>query len=74
MDPYARRALWSALQAGREGRAIVLSTHAMEEADALCTHIAIMVRGRLRCFGSPQVSVYPIPSEITITTVTMVVA
>ncbi len=55
MDPYARRALWSALQASTRDRAIVLSTHSMEEADALCTHIAIMAAGTLRCFGSPQV-------------------
>ncbi len=55
MDPYARRALWSALQASVEDRAIVLSTHSMEEADALCTKVAIMVAGTLRCFGSPQV-------------------
>ena len=55
MDPNARRARCSALHAAGGERAIILSTHAMEEADALCTHIAIMVAGQLRCFGSPQV-------------------
>lgn len=34
------------------GRAIVLTTHSMEEADVLGDRIAIMARGRLRCIGS----------------------
>lgn len=33
-------------------RAIVLTTHSMEEADVLGDRIAIMARGRLRCIGS----------------------
>jgi len=31
-----------------------MTTHSMEEADALCTRIAIMVKGSLLCIGSPQ--------------------
>lgn len=34
------------------GRAIVLTTHSMEEADILGDRVAIMARGRLRCLGS----------------------
>jgi ABC-2 type transport system ATP-binding protein len=34
--------------------AIVLTTHAMEEADFLCDRIAIMDRGRILCMDSPQ--------------------
>ena len=32
----------------------MLTTHSMEEADALCTRIGIMVNGRLMTLGSPQ--------------------
>ena len=34
------------------GRAVVLTTHSMEEADVLGDRIAIMARGRLQCIGS----------------------
>ena len=37
---------------GRADRAIVLTTHSMEEADVLADRIAIMARGCLRCIGS----------------------
>jgi len=33
---------------------VVLTTHSMEEAEALCTKIGIMVHGQFRCFGSAQ--------------------
>ena len=34
--------------------AIVLTSHSMEETEALATRVAILVAGRLRCIGSPQ--------------------
>ena len=34
--------------------AVVLTTHSMEEAEALSTRIAIMTKGKLRCIGTPQ--------------------
>lgn len=38
-----------------EGRcSIILTTHSMEEAEALCTRIGIMVNGKLQCLGSSQ--------------------
>ena len=40
-------------QSGRR-RAAILTTHSMEEAEALCTRIGIVVRGRMRCLGSAQ--------------------
>lgn len=40
------------LQESKAGRAIVLTTHSMEEADILGDRIAIMARGRMRCIGS----------------------
>ncbi|XP_025716884.1 phospholipid-transporting ATPase ABCA7 isoform X1 [Callorhinus ursinus] len=55
MDPSSRRFLWNSLLAVvREGRSVVLTSHSMEECEALCTRLAIMVNGRFRCLGSPQ--------------------
>ncbi len=44
MDPISRRATWDIIEAAKKGRAIVLTTHSMEEADILGDRIAIMVR------------------------------
>ncbi|KAM6107258.1 LOW QUALITY PROTEIN: phospholipid-transporting ATPase ABCA7 [Pterocles gutturalis] len=55
MDPRARRFLWDCiLSVVREGRSVVLTSHSMEECEALCTRMAIMVNGRFRCLGSVQ--------------------
>ena len=52
MDPYSRRLLWQLLQRKKQGRVICLSTHYMDEAEALGDTIAIMAHGSLRCVGS----------------------
>ncbi|XP_076108921.1 phospholipid-transporting ATPase ABCA3-like isoform X1 [Mytilus galloprovincialis] len=55
MDPGARRQLWNVLsQVRASGRTLVLTSHSMEECDALCTKIVIMVNGRFVCCGSSQ--------------------
>jgi ABC-type multidrug transport system ATPase subunit len=57
MDPVSRRALWdiiSTVSAKRKECTIIITTHSMEEAEALCTKVGIMVGGRLRCFGTIQ--------------------
>lgn len=54
MDPEARRFMWDAITALRSDHAIVLTTHSMEEADALATHVSIMVDGVMQCHGTPQ--------------------
>uniref|UniRef100_A0A4W2I2S3 ATP-binding cassette sub-family A member 3-like n=1 Tax=Bos indicus x Bos taurus TaxID=30522 RepID=A0A4W2I2S3_BOBOX len=55
MDPVARRLLWNAVTRTREsGKAIIITSHSMEECDALCTKLAIMVKGKFVCLGSPQ--------------------
>uniref|UniRef100_A0A8C3VSL4 ATP binding cassette subfamily A member 7 n=1 Tax=Catagonus wagneri TaxID=51154 RepID=A0A8C3VSL4_9CETA len=55
MDPSTRRFLWNSLLAVvRQGRSVVLTSHSMEECEALCTRLAIMVNGRFRCLGSAQ--------------------
>ena len=70
MDPVARRFMWDVIArmstrskaassttapgGGSGGSAVVLTTHSMEEAEALCSRVGIMVGGRLRCLGSCQ--------------------
>ncbi|GLD97436.1 hypothetical protein PINS_up006120 [Pythium insidiosum] len=57
MDPVSRRFMWDVI-AGISTRSksatIVLTTHSMEESEALCSRVGIMVGGRLRCLGSVQ--------------------
>lgn len=52
MDPITRRHVWDIIQDAKKGRAIILTTHSMEEADILSDRIAIMAKGRLRCIGT----------------------
>ncbi|XP_072455433.1 phospholipid-transporting ATPase ABCA3-like isoform X2 [Notamacropus eugenii] len=55
MDPVARRLLWNAVTETRQlGKAIVITSHSMEECEALCTRVAIMVNGQFKCLGSLQ--------------------
>ncbi|XP_076838178.1 phospholipid-transporting ATPase ABCA3 [Brachyhypopomus gauderio] len=55
MDPVARRLLWDAVTRTREsGKAVVITSHSMEECEALCTRLAVMVNGQFKCLGSPQ--------------------
>uniref|UniRef100_A0A665VH46 ABC transporter domain-containing protein n=1 Tax=Echeneis naucrates TaxID=173247 RepID=A0A665VH46_ECHNA len=55
MDPVARRLLWDAVTRTREsGKAIIITSHSMEECEALCTRLAVMVNGQIKCLGSPQ--------------------
>lgn len=53
LDPFNRRCLWDLMRKFKEGRTIVLTTHFMEEADALSDRIAIMNHGQVKCCGSP---------------------
>lgn len=58
MDPEARRFMWSVvakISQRDKNSAVILTTHSMEEAEALCTKMGIMVRGGIfKCFGSTQ--------------------
>ena len=54
LDPENRRQLWDILSAQKGKRAIILTTHSMEEADVLCNRIGIVADGILRCVA-PQV-------------------
>ena len=61
VDPVARREIWQLISdmvtrgsSPEERTSVVLTTHSMEECEALCPRIAIMANGRLRCLGSAQ--------------------
>jgi ABC-type multidrug transport system ATPase subunit len=54
MDPEARRYMWRVISSTMAGRSVILTTHSMEEAEALSHNIGIMVGGRLRCLGTTQ--------------------
>ncbi|KAK9718302.1 hypothetical protein K7432_005598 [Basidiobolus ranarum] len=52
MDVYSRNQIWQLIQDSKEGRVVILTTHSMEEADALGDRIAIMSKGKLQTLGS----------------------
>jgi len=52
MDPVSRRFMWDLISGTLADRSVVLTTHSMEECEALCSRIGIMVSGRLQCIGS----------------------
>jgi ABC-type multidrug transport system ATPase subunit len=54
MDPAARRNMWSVIEQVSQDRSIVLVSHSMEECEALCTRMCVLVSGRLKCLGSAQ--------------------
>jgi len=57
MDPEARRFMWnviSRISRERKQSSIILTTHSMEEAEALATKMGIMVNGNLKCLGTSQ--------------------
>lgn len=54
LDPEARREIWDIINDARVGRSFVITTHNMEEADILCSRIAIVTRGKLACVGNQQ--------------------
>jgi ABC-2 type transport system ATP-binding protein len=54
LDPQARRQLWDRIERFRhEGRAILLTTHSMEEAQAVCDRVAIMDHGAILTLDTP---------------------
>ncbi|KAJ3435955.1 atp-binding cassette transporter subfamily a abca [Anaeramoeba flamelloides] len=51
MDPSSKRKVWDVIQEKKADRAIILTTHSMEEADALADRIGILENGKLRAIG-----------------------
>ena len=55
LDPQARRNIWSIVtDLKAQGKTIVLTTHYMEEAEALSDHVCIMDHGKIIASGSPR--------------------
>jgi ABC-2 type transport system ATP-binding protein len=55
LDPQARRATWEMVQGVRaQGKTVVLVTHAMDEAELLADHVAIIDHGRIVALDTPQ--------------------
>ncbi|GJN38711.1 hypothetical protein PR202_gb27778 [Eleusine coracana subsp. coracana] len=70
LDPASRKSLWNAVKQAKQDRAIILTSnsqttkliicyhalyaHSMEEAEALCDRLCIMVDGSLQCIGRPK--------------------
>jgi ABC-2 type transport system ATP-binding protein len=56
LDPTGRDAVWARIRQlrDRDGTTILLTTHHMDEADALCHRVAIMHRGVVAAIGTPS--------------------
>jgi ABC-2 type transport system ATP-binding protein len=54
LDPHGRRAVWGIIrELHSEGRTIVITTHAMEEAESLCGRVAIINNGQVIACDTP---------------------
>ena len=55
LDPQSRRQLWDRMEAMREkGHGVLLTTHSMEEAEAVCDRIAIIDHGKIIAIDTPE--------------------
>ena len=52
LDPKSRQTIWNVILRSKTNRSVLLTTHSMEEADALSDRLAIMAFGALRCIGT----------------------
>jgi len=70
LDPQARRSLWDVVEKMKgEGRTVMLTTHYMDEAEALCDRLAIMDHGQVIATGTPAslIANLEIPSVVELT-------
>jgi ABC-2 type transport system ATP-binding protein len=64
LDPQSRRQLWGVLERFRtDGGTILITTHYMDEAHALCDRVGIMDHGRLIAIGTPAALVSSLGAE-----------
>lgn len=54
MDPSTRRKTWALIEEAAQTRSVILTSHSMEEVEALCSRVGIMVKGQYLCLGSVQ--------------------
>lgn len=70
LDPQSRRQLWDVVLGMKaEGRTVLLTTHYMDEAEALCDRLAIMDHGQVIATGTPAalIAQLAIPSVVELT-------
>jgi len=70
LDPQARRSLWDVVRRMKgEGRTVVLTTHYMDEAEALCDRLSIMDHGQVIATGTPAslIADLELPSVVELT-------
>jgi len=51
LDPKSRQDLWSVINQAKQTSSVILTTHSMEEADAICDRLMIMSEGEAQCIG-----------------------
>ncbi|KAL5036134.1 hypothetical protein RTP6_003728 [Batrachochytrium dendrobatidis] len=70
IDIVIRRSIWSIINKLKQHTSVILTTHSMEEAEALSDRIGIVVNGRMQCIGTPQrlKSVYGCGYKVSIRT------
>jgi ABC-type multidrug transport system ATPase subunit len=54
MDPQAKRHIWNIIEKLSTNRTVILVSHSMEEVEALCHRVGVMINGKLQCLGSIQ--------------------
>ncbi|XP_027186037.2 putative ubiquitin carboxyl-terminal hydrolase 11 [Cicer arietinum] len=54
LDPASRKCSWNVIKLAKQDRAIILTTHSMEEVEALCDRLGVFVNGNLQCIGNPK--------------------
>jgi ABC-2 type transport system ATP-binding protein len=55
LDPQARHSFWDLIRdMRRQGKTVIVTTHYMEEAEALCDRVAIMDQGRIMALDTPR--------------------
>ncbi|XP_064955602.1 ABC transporter A family member 7-like [Musa acuminata AAA Group] len=54
LDPASRNRLWNVVKHAKRDRAIILTTHSMEEAEVLCDRLGIFVDGGFQCIGNAK--------------------
>src|SRR5258706_10079175 len=70
LDPQGRRSLWEVVRTMKaEGRTVVLTTHYMDEAEALCDRLAIVDHGKILRSGTPAelIASLGMPSVVELT-------
>ena len=68
LDPQSRLALWEILgELNADGQTIMLLTHYMEEADRLCSRVAIMDHGKILALDTPAALKQAVDADTIVT-------